>query len=83
MIITIRDERKTFAYDMEIAEEVSVDKAIKDIFEILNILNPEFPVDISRYKLFHNRTGRSLAGEESVQEAGIWNGDYITLVSRG
>ena len=80
MIVTVTNVSKTFLYDLELPAAVTIDKLKGDIVEALNGYRPELLLQNAGIKLFCNRMGRQLKEEETMEAAGVWNGDYITLI---
>ena len=82
IIVSVKDEHQTFSFDMEIPVNASLKKTGENILEALDTLMPGLNFNIRWYMLTHNRTGQKLEGEKTVEDAGIWNGDYITMTVR-
>ena len=47
--------------------------------EALNGYNPNLFLKAATISLLCNRTGHILADDETMEAAGVWNGDYITI----
>lgn len=80
IIVTATNISKSFLYDLELPSTVTVDKLKDDIVEALNGYNPDLFLNIASTALFCNRIGRQLNNDETLESAGVWNGDYITLL---
>ncbi len=80
IIVTVTNVAKTYLYDLELPTEITVDKLKDDIVEALNGYNPELFLRTASIELFCNRIGRRLQAEDTLESAGVWNGDYITIV---
>lgn len=80
IIVTVTNPRKSFFYDIELPKQVAIEKLHKDIVESLNRYNSNLFIDINKTKLHCNRINRVLVNEETIETAGVWNGDYITIV---
>lgn len=80
IIVTVTNTSKSFLYDLELPANVTVDKLKDDIVEALNGYNPDLHLKTASTVLFCNRIGRRLNNGETVESAGVWNGDYITLM---
>lgn len=80
IIVTATNISKSFLYDLELPTTVTIDKLKDDIVEALNGYNPDLFLNTSSTVLFCNRIGRQLNNDETLESAGVWNGDYITLM---
>ena len=80
IIVTATNTSKSFLYDLELPTTVTVGKLKNDIVEALNGYNPDLLLNAVSTVLFCNRIGRRLRNDETLESAGVWNGDYITLV---
>lgn len=80
IIITLTDKNRSFLYDLEVPAELESDKLKDDIVEALNGYNPNLLLKTAEVELLCNRTGKQLLPEETLESAGVWNGDYITIV---
>lgn len=80
IIVTATNISKSFLYDLELPATVTVDKLKDDIVDALNGYNPDLFLNTASTALFCNRIGRQLNNDETLESAGVWNGDYITLV---
>ena len=68
------------AYDMEIPCHVPVNILIRHICETLrNYSEGSLRPNAENLRLFCRRLNRMLATNETFEQAGIWNGDYIDL----
>lgn len=82
IIVTVADKPGRFQYDMEVSVGQPGRQLAEDMMEVLNGQNPELYLDTRYHCLYLNRLGRILSEKETLAEAGIRNGDYITIVSR-
>lgn len=80
IIVTITNKSKDFLYDIEVPVELEIDKLKDDIVEALNGYNPELFLNTASIGIFCNRINRMLDSGETLHSAGVWNGDYITIV---
>lgn len=80
IIVTATNIRKSFLYDLDVPTNLTVDKLKDDIVEALNGYDPNLFLRTATTELFCNRLGRQLTAEETLESAGVWNGDYITLL---
>lgn len=80
VIITITNIAKSYMYDLELPTNITIDKLKDDIVEALNGYNPDLYLRTATTELFCNRLGRQLTSNETLIEAGVWNGDYITII---
>ena len=83
IIVTIQflmlNKRKS--YDMEIPTDVPFSVVVAQIAETINSYNPSYNLSSLGMCLESKRLGRVLNYDETVESAGIWNGDF--LIYRG
>ena len=79
IIITIRDRNKNFSKDMEIPTTVPMKLVTEKIIANLALLYPSYPFYDTRWTLLCERTDRRVSMENTAEECGIWNGDYLIL----
>lgn len=79
IIITITNQPKSFFYDIEVPIGLTISNLKDDIVEALNGYNPNLFLKTATVTLLCNRTGHILADDETMETAGVWNGDYITI----
>lgn len=81
IIVTVTNYKKSFFYDIEIPRAISVQKLKEDLSEALNSYHPELYLKTATaIDLFCNRLNRVLRTDETIESAGVWNGDYITII---
>lgn len=80
IIVTVTNISKSYLYDIEVPTNITIDKLKDDIVEALNGYNPDLFLRTATTELFCNRIGRQLKAEETLENAGVWNGDYITIL---
>ena len=80
IIVTVTNNNKTFMCDLELPTDVKLQKLRIDVIEALNGLNPGLHLDSGSTLLICNRLGRRLIPEETLESAGVWNGDYLTVM---
>lgn len=80
IIITITNQSRSFFYDIEVPIELAISNLKDDIVEALNGYNPNLFLKAATAALLCNRTGHILADDETMETAGVWNGDYITII---
>ena len=51
----------------------------QDIVETLKGYDPNILLNTASTELFSNRLGRQIRADETLESAGVWNGDYIIL----
>ena len=82
IIVTVTDKKNRFMFDMDVPTDLPGMKLAEDVMEVLNERDPELYLN-ARYHCFYlNRQGRILSDRETLAEAGVWNGDYMTITSR-
>lgn len=79
IIVTVTNQQKSFFYDIEVPIELAISNLKDDIVETLNGYNPNLFLKTATVSLLCNRTGHVLADNETMETAGVWNGDYITI----
>lgn len=80
IIVTVTNISKVYLYDIEVPTNISIEKLKDNIVEALNGYNPDLFLQSATTELFCNRLGRRLKAEETLENAGVWNGDYITML---
>lgn len=80
IIVTVTNAEKTFLYDIEIPKTAAADKLKKDIIDVLNGYDQRLNLNSRTAEIFCNRLGRRLLPRETAEEAGLWEGDYITIL---
>ncbi len=82
IIITIRDRQNRFQMDLEVPVDQPGAKVTEDVIEFLNFTNPELRFNAYYHGLYLERQKRILKDKETLAQAGVLNGDYITVVIR-
>ncbi len=83
IIVTVMDERNNFNYDVEVPVNLSGGKLLDDMVEALNGYNPSLYLNAPRLELVSLRKNQVISFNQTLEECGIWNGDYILLRKRG
>lgn len=83
IIVTITNENHDYYYDIEIPVDLTGEKLLDDIVQTLNGYNPSLYLQIFNSELFCNRLKRKLEAEDTPEQIGIWNGDFITIKRKG
>ena len=75
---TIENEQRTIQKDVEMPAHVRLALLRPELFGLMkvNALN-------TNAKLYSVRLKRVLNDEETLGQAGIWNGDYLVLIEHG
>lgn len=79
IIVTVTDEAGHFSYDLEVSTKLEINKLLNDIVEALNGYNPELFLNALRYEVVCIRTNHIIGSGETLEDAGIWNGDILVL----
>lgn len=79
IIVTIRRPASNFSCDIEVSASLAISKLKEDIVETLNHYNWSLSLDSASIGLFCDRIDRLLTDEETLESAGVWNGDYLTI----
>lgn len=80
IIVTVTNISQSYIFDLEVPTTVTIDKLKDDIVETLNGYKPDLFLHTATTMLFCNRIGRQLFDEETLETAGVWNGDYVTVI---
>ena len=80
IIVTVTNLQQSYFYDLEVPVEITIGKLKADIVEALNGYNSELMLQATSTELFGNRLGRQIRSHETMESAGVWNGDYITIL---
>lgn len=84
IVVTLKCPDLEKPYDIEVPTNVNVGKLTGDLIETINESLPEKqPMDGSDYCIRSERLGRTLWKNETLEEAGIQNGDTIVIEKRG
>ncbi len=79
VLITLKSIRMQGLYDLEVPADVPAGQLTEDIAEVMNNYLNEMLFDPADYVLKCERLKRVIGVDETFYEAGIWNGDIITL----
>ena len=80
IIVTVTDKNKTFFYALDVPCDLTADKLMQDIAEAINGLNPMLMVNAASTALLCKRINHTIGHEETLDDAGVRNGDYLTLL---
>ena len=80
IIVSITDMDHSFVCDVELPTSVQITKLKSSILELMNSYGNQVNIDADSMILLCNRTGKQIAEDATLYSAGVWNGDYITLV---
>lgn len=81
IIVTVKDGRGSFTYDVEVPLHITAQKAAADIAETLNCYKGGIPVLPNKeYRLRDERTGATLEFGKTLYENGVWQGDVLTIL---
>ena len=83
IIVTVKDSKSSFNYDVELPTKLTVDKLTDDLMETLNGYNPGLSFRAETTVLDCVRLGRTLERGATLEQAGVWNGDVIVLTDSG
>lgn len=79
IIVTLKERQNLFSYDLELPLQVKVGQLKYQIVETIQALDPNVLSETVAYSLFCERIGRNLVDDETLEEAGVWNGDYLLI----
>ena len=80
IIVTITNKEKGFYQDIEVPVQVNIQKLKDDIIDCLNAYTSSFDFPKHGVKIFHDRNQCFIEDTNTLEEAGVWNGDYISLI---
>ena len=80
IIVTVTNRDKSFFYDLDVPYDLTADKLIQDIAEAVNGLNPMLFINPAETALLCNRMNHTLKYGETLEDAEVRNGDYLTLL---
>lgn len=80
LIITVGDKKTEQFFDTEIPDDLEVEELAYQLAEALNGMNPQLRWNTNRLVLYSPKLGRNLKSENTLQEEGIWNGDYLYIM---
>ena len=80
IILTVTNLRKQFFYDLEVPTDVAFEKLKVDMVDTLNGGNPGIMIKAAEVEFLCNKTGKQIRKNETLEEAGVWNGDYLTMI---
>ena len=78
IMVTIENEQRTIQKDVEMPAHVRLALLRPELLGLMkvNVLN-------TNAKFYSVRLKRVLNDEETLGQAGIWNGDYLVLIEHG
>lgn len=82
LIVTVCDNFSGRQFDLEVPKDVESEKLLDDILETLRGYAPELQWRIAEVSLWDRRLGRLLKPGETLENAGVWNGDYLYLAQK-
>ena len=82
LIVTVGDSFSGRKFDLEVPKDVESEKLLDDSLETLRGYAPELQWRISEVALWDRRLGRMLKPGETLEEAGVWNGDTLYLAQK-
>ena len=82
IIVTVTDRQKRFMFDMEVPTDMVGKQLAVNVMEVLNECDLDLRFDAEYHCFYLNRQGCVLSDKDTLASAGVWNGDYITVISR-
>lgn len=79
IIITLTDADKTFCYDLEVPVDLEGVKLVDDIVQTIISYNPSLLYGKFESKLFIPKNRRYLSDNETLEQRGVFNGDYLII----
>ena len=82
IIVTVLNENGTCGYDLELPVDLAGEQLLIGIVDTMKKVNPSLNFGLERFGLYLNRIQRFLDSKETLYEAGVRNGDYLTVSVR-
>ena len=82
IIVTLTNENNSFFLDMELPTQYPVKKMYSTIVDLLNQNQSKIVFKVAGLLLVANRQKKIISPINTLEEAGIWNGDYITVIPK-
>ena len=82
IIVTLTNENNSFFFDMELPTQYPVAKMCSTIVDLLNQNQSKIVFKVAGLLLVANRQKKIIPPNNTLEEAGIWNGDYITVIPK-
>lgn len=82
IIVTIKSSDNSFEYDFECAVDEPASEVIKGIFETISSVNPTLSLSSLYHTIRIDKSGKIIGDSQTFEEAGIVNGDYLTITPR-
>lgn len=82
IIVTLTNENNSFFFDMELPTQYPVKKMYSTIVDLLNQNQSKIVFKVAGLLLVANRQKKIISPNNTLEEAGIWNGDYITVIPK-
>lgn len=79
LIVTVTDQYGSFSCDIEIPCKITVRMLIRDLFKSSTDFIPVRFKEPAAMQLFSVRMERILSDNETMESAGIWNGDILFI----
>ncbi len=82
IIVTVTDKENTFFLDMELPTEYPVKKMCPSIVKLLNQNQSKKVFKVQGFFLGSSKKKKIISPERTLEQAGIWNGDYIIVIQK-
>lgn len=80
VIVTLRNDRNSFSYDLELPTDLEFDNLMDDIVQTVIAYNPEVLFKTAETKLIIPKLGmREMQSGETLEDLGVLNGDYLMI----
>lgn len=81
VIITLRDARNSFSYDLELPTDLKYENLIDDLVQTIISYNPSLMFQASRVRLIIPRINMTeMKNGETLEMLGVLNGDYLLIM---
>jgi hypothetical protein len=81
-ILTICDQKTKARFDVELPTDLEIEKLLDDLTQALEGYQPSLSWNLSQTALWSPRLERQLAPQATLEDEGVWNGDYLYIVTK-
>ena len=81
IIITVRDHETRRDFDLEVPVNIPGEQLVDDITQALYGYDPFLVWDVNKTVLYDPKRKKLVRGDQTLDDAGVVNGDYLELRS--
>ena len=82
VIVTVRVENTDIEYDMELPADIQGSELCKKLLEALRVIETETFKTVGEIGIFIEKSGQLLSGEQTLEEAKVWDGSIIVVKNK-